>query len=469
MLKNIIWKTKKIKKSMLFMLFLGMLGAAALGCGGKTGNTENKPVTITIWHVYGAQTDSPLNDLIQVFNDTVGKEEGIRVEVTMVSNNKNIHNHILSAANEDPGASDLPDIFVAYPNTVLAMPDENVLVDYKEYMSEEELSAFIPEFLEDGIIEDRLVVLPVAKSTELMFVNKTAFDRFSTATGAKMEDLNTWEGLYQTACEYTAWTDSLTPEIANDGKAMFVHDFHFNYFQVGTQSLGESFFEDKAIAFGPMYQKVWEPYAEAAVTGGLWLQGGYATEPLRTGEAIVAVASSASVLYFSNQVTYADNTTEEVELVTMPCPVFEGGKKLVMQRGAGMCTVKSTPEREAAAVVFLKWLTSPECNTKFAASTGYMPVTQEAFNKYLPKEIESLTDDKYIELYKAYQKTKEQYEFYTAPQFEGYLEMENTYEDVIRLQMQGARNEYLQSGGDNKEVRNSLIWNSYTSFRDEIK
>ncbi len=41
-----------------------------------------QPVTITLWHVYGAQTDSPLNDLIEVFNNTVGKDQGIQVVLT---------------------------------------------------------------------------------------------------------------------------------------------------------------------------------------------------------------------------------------------------------------------------------------------------------------------------------------------------------------------------------------------------
>jgi len=110
------------------------------------------------------------------FNETVGAKQGIRVEVTMVSNNKNIHKDILASANGDPGASELPDIFVAYPSTVLALPDENILVDYRDYFSGDELAAFVPAFLADGEVNGRLVTLPVAKSTELLFVNKTDGD-----------------------------------------------------------------------------------------------------------------------------------------------------------------------------------------------------------------------------------------------------------------------------------------------------
>lgn len=445
------------KLAVLAALLTGVF--CMIGCSMNSASEEYKPIHLTIWHVYGAQTDSPLNDFIEVFNSTVGKEEGIHIEVTMVSNNKNIHNHILAAANGDPGAGELPDLFVAYPNTVLSLPDTGILVDYRDYMTEEDLKDFVPAFLEEGMVEDRLAVFPIAKSTEMLFVNKTAFDRFAEATGADLEDLKTWEGLFQTACEYTAWTDQLTPDILNDGKAMLVHDFHFNYFQVGAESLGEHFFKDEKIAFGPMFRYAWNHYGKAALNGGLWLQGGYATEPLRTGETIVSVASSASVLYFSDIVTYPDNTTEEIELITMPCPVFAQGENLVMQRGAGMCTVKSTPEREAAAVRFLEWLTEPECNTKFAVRTGYMPVRQSAFEKYLPKEIDGLTDAMYKTLYRTYQETEENYTFYNPPKFDGYLELENQFENRIRLQMLNGMRE--------EGALEDVLLQQYTAFAEK--
>lgn len=38
-----------------------------------------------MWHVYGGQTGSHLNDMIDIFNQTVGKEEGGYAEARMVS------------------------------------------------------------------------------------------------------------------------------------------------------------------------------------------------------------------------------------------------------------------------------------------------------------------------------------------------------------------------------------------------
>ena len=202
-----------------------------------------------------------------------------------------------------------------------------VLVNYKDYFTDEELSAFIPAFVEEGTIAGKLAILPVAKSTEILFYNKTAFDRFAEETGADPSEFETWDGLYKLAEVYEDWCGGTKP--------FFVHDYHFNYFQVGVESLGESFFDEKGVCFGPAFRRVWEPYARAALKGGVWLQGGYATEPLRTGDSIVSVASSASVLYYSTTVTYADNTTEEVEIKALPCPVLRMVRSLLCREARG--------------------------------------------------------------------------------------------------------------------------------------
>ena len=426
----------KKRRNLLLVLALFLILALGLtACGEK----KSDPTTVTIWHVYGGEVTSPLNVLVEEFNRTVGQKQGIRVRVDSVSNTNTIHESVLAAAYDDPGASELPDMFISYPKTVLALPDDGILVDYRDYFSDEELDAFLPEFLEEGTVNGRLTVLPIAKSAEILYVNQTIFDRFAAATGAKIEDLSTWEGLYALAEQYAKWSD---------GKCFFVHDYHFNYFQVGVESKGEDFFDENGLAFGPEFDYVWEPYARAALTGGLWLGGGYATEPLRTGDAIVSVASSASVLYYSNIVTYPDNSSEQVEIVSMPCPTFEGGEKMVMQRGAGLCTVKSTPEREKACMTFLKWLTEPERNVEFVTELGYMPVTKEGFDNYLPTAIKALSDPMYVSLYEAFLSMRQDYSFYTPPQREDYLDLETHFEKGVRLRLTAGRAQYLEQGAD---------------------
>lgn len=445
------------------ILVLGLIMLTACGINGG----QKEPVTLTVWHVYGGQTDSPLNDLIEEFNKTVGAREGIKLQVTVVSNTNNIHDAVLRAAGDEPGTTGLPDMFISYPKTVLAMPDSDILVDYRDYFSDEELSAYIPAFLEEGEIDGRLVTFPVAKSTEIMFIDKTLFDRFAADTGVTLGQLDTWEGLFELSKEYYQWTDAQTPDVPGDGKAFFVHDYHFNYFQVGVESLGEDFFQENEIAYGKAFSKVWETYADAAVQGGVWLNEGYATEPLRTGETIVSVASSASVLYYEDIVTYSDNRSEPIEVIARPVPCFENGQRLVMQRGAGFCTVKSTPERERAAAVFLKWLTEPEINVRFVTSVGYMPVTDAAF-EVLPDFIGNLEDPKYRSLYEAFLETQASYEFYTVPQIPGYLELEQSFEKNVRSKLRAAFSSWQDGEANAEKLMAEALGNVKASLPKQI-
>ena len=49
-----------------------------------------------------------------------------------------------------------------------------------------------------------------------------------------------------------------------------------------------------------------------------------------------------------------------------------------MQQGAGMVVTTSTPQKEYASVVFLKWFTEAERNLRFSSLSGYLPVKKEA-------------------------------------------------------------------------------------------
>ena len=48
------------KLSILFLTILLLAGMT--GCGNKA---ANNPITLTMWHVYGSQTESPLNTMIE--------------------------------------------------------------------------------------------------------------------------------------------------------------------------------------------------------------------------------------------------------------------------------------------------------------------------------------------------------------------------------------------------------------------
>ena len=133
-------------------------GLALAGCGGsKTLLSPKDPTMLSIWHVYGEQADSPMNRLLTEFNDTVGREKGILLNVTNMTNSAAIGGQLQDAKAGKPGALDLPDLFSAHPADASALGIEN-LVDWNDWFTAEDMAAYVPGFVQDGIIEGRQLV-----------------------------------------------------------------------------------------------------------------------------------------------------------------------------------------------------------------------------------------------------------------------------------------------------------------------
>lgn len=202
-----------MKRIIIFCLICILL---LTGCSSMELFSTKKPVTINLWHNYGGTMKDTMDSLIDEFNDTKGREEGILVNVTSLSGSAAIHDKLKMVATDEPGAPELPDITTLYPNTALMLAEKGLLAELKSLFSEEDLSAFIPEFVEEGRLTDgKLYVLPIAKSTEVMFVNTTIFNRFINETDVEYDDLRTFEGIIQTAEKYYKWTDDQTPNQEN--------------------------------------------------------------------------------------------------------------------------------------------------------------------------------------------------------------------------------------------------------------
>ncbi|WP_293695276.1 hypothetical protein [uncultured Phascolarctobacterium sp.] len=185
----------------LLLLLVICLGTAlSSGCDSNATLDPAKPVTLTIWHVYGNQTNSPFNDTIEKFNASEGKAKGVIVKVASVSSSNVIDKALFASAKQDPGSVPLPDLFTAYPRVIPAMHDK--LLHWNEYLDKEDLAVYQPEFLAEGYQDKELLMLPVTKSTELLFVNQTYFDRFAAATGASTDDFADYDKLFALCRKY---------------------------------------------------------------------------------------------------------------------------------------------------------------------------------------------------------------------------------------------------------------------------
>lgn len=327
-----------------------------VGCGGAQstaqGNTE--PVNLSVWTYYNGDQLESFNKLVDTFNNTVGKEKNITVESYSQGSVNDLETQVMAAAQGKVGASAMPNIFMAYADTAYAMDQMGELADLAPYFTDEERAAYVDSYLTEGDFDDSgsIKIFPVAKSTELLFLNDTDWKLFAAATGARYSDLETVEGLVKTAEAYYNWTDAQT-DTPNDGK----------------MTMGMS--EDVA-------RKLWDNYYVPYIKGWAAASGRFRSDDIKIGSILAYIGSNSSATYFPTQVMLSDTESHDIELKVLPTPHFEGCEKVSVQQGAGMAVAKTTDAEVEASVVFLKWFTQPENNIAFAVGSGYLPVTHAA-------------------------------------------------------------------------------------------
>lgn len=356
------------KKFILFLLSSILL----TGCmvKDKVLNQE-KVITVTAWHYYNGKQKEAFDNLLDKFNQTVGLEKGIIVTAESKGEVANLEESIMDSAEKKVGSEKLPDIFSTYTDTAIRIHEMGLLSNINEYISEEELNEYNPFFLEEGrLSEDGLQILPVAKATELLYLNKTDWDIFANDEGYDTDKLSTWEGIKEVAESYYEWSG---------GKTFFGRDASANFMLVGFHQLGKDIFQKvdgkiNLVLEEEILKNIWDSYAEPYIKGHYGEFGRFRSDDLKTGDIVAAVGSTSSVAYYPNEVTLDNGNTYPIEVIVLPLPDFDGMDKSAIQQGAGMAVIKSTEEKEAAAIEFLKWFTSAEQNAEFCIETGYFPV-----------------------------------------------------------------------------------------------
>lgn len=412
---------KSARKLFLLLLIFSISICCLPGCK-KSELDKNKPVTLTMWHVYGEQADSPMNRLIDEFNETVGVEKGIIINVTAMSNASKIGEKLLDAHNKIPGSAEMPDLFFAHKSNVLEL-GADCLLDWNEYFSEKELSAYIPEFLEDGTAAGKLSVFPVSKSTHLLFIAGGQFERFSADTGVTYEALSTWDGFFDAAAKYYDWSG---------GKPFCALDYPLRAIELAaTESGAGNIFADNGF-YDPsnvIFKQTFIKFADSLAKGHIMLSNLYSNTQVMTGEVVDGIGSSAAILYYNDTVTYEDGTSEPMDPEILPLPAENGKKPYITQAGVGLCAYKTTSQKAEASAIFAKWLTEPERNLEFVCQTGYMPVTNGAFDKI--DDCRFKTAD-YEKLYAALKKVKESSEVLSEQQSPEYYSKVYAFYDYLR-------------------------------------
>ena len=376
---------KKQIKSLLCGLCAAALALGCAGCGGSAGPEVPAKVTdIMVWTYYNGDQLESFTSLVDQFNETVGAQKGIKVSTESQGSVNDLETSVMDSAEGKVGAAAVPNIFSAYADTAYALDRMGMVVDLAPYLTEEEKAQFVEGYLSEGDFgeDDSIKIFPVAKSTELLFLNDTDWQAFADATDVRYEDLATMEGLTAAAEKYYNWTDAQTAA-PDDGKALFGRDAMANYMLVGAQQLGDTIF---AVKDGRMTvnferdvaRRLWDNYYVPFVRGWFAATGRFRSDDIKTGNVLAYVGSCSSATFFPTKVTNDANQSHEISLKTLPAPQFEGGEAVAVQQGAGMVVTAAKEEEVEASVEFLKWFVRAENNIAFSVGSGYLPVTRKA-------------------------------------------------------------------------------------------
>lgn len=332
---------------------------------------------IVWWHQHtGEAREAALKQIVDGFNDTVGAEHGVHLTAEYSGGYSDIFTKMLALLN----TSDVPDIVVAYQNQVAtyqladAMFDMNTIIDDPIYgMPQADQEDFIPAFFEQDVFplyDNQRLGLAPNRSMEVMYYNLEWLQEMG------------YDGPPTTPEEFKEMACKAVEQPFSKSKG----DTSMGY----QLSIDTSRFASWTFAFGgDIYDGTTNQYtlnSPEAVAAFEFLQdlfdSGCATlvaenygdqTDFGNGALLFTVGSSSGLSYYPNVVKEG----ADFEWTVGALPNVTGTPKQNVY-GASVSIPKSTPERELAAWLFLKYYTQPDIQQIWAEASGYYPVRQSA-------------------------------------------------------------------------------------------
>ena len=324
---------------------------------------------LTFWYQHGRTRGAALLELIGEFNRT--NPHGIEVTGEFAGSYGDIYNKMMVGLQ----SGSLPDMLVAYQNQALAYFEAGGLVDLTPYiespnwgLTEDERADYVEAFLAQDNLAGQQICFPPNRSVEILYFNldwlaQLGYDRSPT----------TWES-FAAACRQA-------------------RDEPFLRVQPGDRSIGLLLFADASriasmvfsrggdlvnadrnaytLATPPMRQAlelIQELIAERAAD-----LVGDADEDL----AGFAVGDVLFVIRTSSNLPFVRSAVEEGGLDFRwgvgPLP-YEGEAPIANVYGASIAVGRTTPERQLASWLFIKWFTEPKQQARWAMASNYFPV-----------------------------------------------------------------------------------------------
>ena len=417
-----------MKKIVSLLLLLAMLlGVCSFAAAETAPAYDGSDVTITFYHTMGSNLTTVLDAYIEEFNKLY---PNIHVQYTAVGSYDDVRDQVSTEIT----VGTQPNIAYCYPDHValynLAKAvqtldkyiDSDAVVTRADGSTEilgltaEQKADFIEGYYNEGMEygDGKMYTMPLSKSTEVLYYNKTFFD----ANGISVP--TTWDEL-EAVCAKIVEIDSMSIPLGYDSEG--------NWFITMTEQLNTPYTSAAEPHFQfntPENQAFVKQFRE-------WYQEGYLTTQKLYGaytsglftstseiRSYMSIGSSAGATYQRPAKDADGNYPFEVGIATIPQANADNRK--VISQGPSLCIFKKANEQEViASWLFVKFLTTNvEFQAEFSMASGYVPVIKsvaenEAYADFLSKA----DGGNYVSALSAKVCLEQQDAYYTSPAFNG--------------------------------------------------
>ena len=357
-----------MKRALMIIALLAVgLSLAAQSLSG----VDPTGATITYWYQHAKDKDTAMKALIAEFNATNAWK--ITVQGEYAGGYNDIYNKMVAAI----AAGNPPDLVVAYQNQSAGYQVSDALTDLEPYVQDakwglgKDYEDFLPGFIRQDVNKQfggQRLGFPPNRSIEVLYYNAT----WLKALGATVPPA-TWydfEALCKKATDTAKGTYgySLDPFDAS-------HLFAFVI----------SYGGDIALPNGKGYQfNTPQMKAVLSIMKRLY-DAGYAKKNAKqydyqnefgNSQALFSISSTSGISYYDAVVK---KSTVPFDWSVAAVPQSTATKKPALDLyGASVSVPKTTPEKQLAAWLFIKWFSEPKQQAKWAEISGYFPVRKSA-------------------------------------------------------------------------------------------
>jgi len=372
-------------KRQLIFIAAGLLLAAALCWGTPQGeesvlqDVDPTGIEITYWHQFTRFQQETLEALVEEFNNT--NRWNIKVSPEFGGRYDDLYNKMVTAI----AAGSVPDLVAAYQNEAAAYQVSGALVDINNYIDDpqwglgDERSDYFEGFLQQDVnaqFGGARLGFPPNRSLELLFYNLDWLKRMGFSGPPKNWDefyqmcrkaTNPAENQYGYAIN-TGASNVFAQVISRGGEVAKADGTGYTY---NTRQMKDAMAFMKKLYEEGFSRKIAERYGE---------QNDFAN-----WKVLFTMSSTAGLPYYAGSVAKGEQGPFDWSVAAVPHTTQRPALDIY---GASVSIPKSTPQRQLAAWLLIKYLTQPGPQAKWVEATNYFPVrksTAEQLGDYLGK------------------------------------------------------------------------------------